>query len=303
MASDSIEINKLKENSRLLFLKDLLLLSKPRITLMSVLMALGGFYLSNAEFSASVLMYSMLGVALIVASANTLNMYLERDTDSLMKRTSKRPLPDKRLSSKTALIFGVVLGVLSLLILYFFVNRITTLLAGIALVLYVWVYTPLKYKSPIALFIGAVPGAFPPLLGWTSATGKVSEPGLVLFLILFLWQIPHFLAIALIRKDEYQFAGIKALPTIKKESIIKSQIFIYSIIMIPVSLLLLYFRVSGLFYGVVSFAVGVWFSKEAYSGMQTKDGDFSKVKKVYYGSLIYLPVIIFALILDITLFH
>lgn len=286
---------------KLATLKDMILLSKPRITLMSVLMALGGFFLSGMSVQVFVLVYSLIGVGLVVASANTLNMYLERDSDLLMERTSKRPLPDKRLSANVALVFGIALGALSLVILYSFVNPLTALLAGIALVLYVWVYTPLKYKTPLALFIGAVPGAVPPLLGWTSATGKVSEPGLVLFFILFLWQIPHFLAIALIRKNEYINAGIKALPTMKDESNVKLQIFIYSLFMIPVSFLLYYFRISGLFYGIVSLLVGVWFSSEAYAGLQSVDGDYSRVKKVYYGSLIYLPLLVIILIVDLLL--
>ncbi len=286
---------------KLATLKDMILLSKPRITLMSVLMALGGFFLSGMSVQVFVLVYSLIGVGLVVASANTLNMYLERDSDLLMERTSKRPLPDKRLSANVALVFGIALGALSLVILYSFVNPLTALLAGIALVIYVWVYTPLKYKTPLALFIGAVPGAVPPLLGWTSATGKVSEPGLVLFFILFLWQIPHFLAIALIRKNEYINAGIKALPTMKDESNVKLQIFIYSLFMIPVSFLLYYFRISGLFYGIVSLLVGVWFSSEAYAGLQSVDGDYSRVKKVYYGSLIYLPLLVIILIVDLLL--
>src|SRR5688572_25744505 len=184
--------------------RDLVSLTKPRITLLVVITTAGGLWLAPGALSPWTVAVTLLATAIVVASANALNCWMERDSDRLMARTRNRPLPAGRLDARVALVFGVALGVASVPLFTFLVNPLTGLLAAIALVSYVWVYTPLKQKSWTALLVGAVPGALPPLMGWTAATGKLELPGLVLFAVLFVWQIPHFIAIALFRQDDYE---------------------------------------------------------------------------------------------------
>src|SRR6185312_1895018 len=194
--------------------RDFIALTKPRITTMVIVTTAGGLFLAPSEVSARVALCAILGVSMIVAGANALNMYIERDVDRHMTRTRNRPLPAGRVSPRAALIFGVALTVLSLPILAFGVNPLTAMLAALANVIYVLAYTPLKQRSHLALEVGAIPGAMPPLLGWTAATNRVDAAGLVLFAILFFWQLPHFHAIALFRREEYARAGLQVLPNV-----------------------------------------------------------------------------------------
>lgn len=158
------------------------------------------------------LFLTVLGTWLIVASANTLNMYLEHDVDALMERTRVRPLPSGKLSREVALGFGLVLGVAGLFVLGFWVNSVTLLIGAFALITYAAIYTPLKAKSSFALYVGAVPGALPPVLGYTGIFGALDAAAVALFAVLFVWQIPHFLAITVFRRDEYARAGLKVMP-------------------------------------------------------------------------------------------
>jgi protoheme IX farnesyltransferase len=177
-------------------LRDLLDLAKPRITSMVVFTTAMGLWLAPGTIGAARTALLLCGTALLVGSANTLNCWYERETDGLMIRTRNRPLPAGRLDPWTALAFGAVCGVFAIPILAIAINPLTALLGAIAHATYVLVYTPLKKLSPWALEIGAIPGAIPPLMGWTAATGTLSLPGWFLVGILFFWQIPHFLAIA-----------------------------------------------------------------------------------------------------------
>lgn len=158
------------------------------------------------------LFVTMLGTWLIVASANTLNMYLEHDVDALMERTRTRPLPAGKLSREVALGFGLGLGVAGLFVLGAFVNGVTLLIGAFALITYAGIYTPLKAKSSFALYVGAVPGALPPVLGYTGISGVLDAAAIAIFSVLFVWQIPHFLAITVFRRDEYARAGLKVMP-------------------------------------------------------------------------------------------
>ena len=190
---------------------DLVALVKPGIMIMSLLTAAGGISLAPGTASLSQTLWMLLGTALIVGSANTLNMWLERDTDCLMARTKNRPLPQRRLDPQTALVFGAVQGLFALPILAL-VNPITAALGLLALMLYVGVYTPMKQRSHWAVWVGGVPGAMPALMGWTAATGRIDLAGLAVFGVMFFWQVPHFHAIALYRVREYAAAGLKTLP-------------------------------------------------------------------------------------------
>src|SRR5690606_12849555 len=183
-------------------LRDLIALTKPRITLMVVITAAGGAYLSPARLEPFRMAILLLTMSMIVGGANALNCYLERDSDRFMARTASRPLPSGRLAPSWGLVVGLGLGLSSLPLPAYFVNGLTAVLDAVALVSYVAIYTPMKQASPTALLVGAVPGALPPLMGWTGATGSLDAPGFVLFGILFLWQIPHFLAISVFRQEE-----------------------------------------------------------------------------------------------------
>jgi heme o synthase len=187
-------------------------LTKPRVSRMVFLTSWLGAALAPGELHWAPLFFTVLGTWLIVASANTLNMYLEYDVDALMERTRMRPLPQGLLSRPVALAFGCILGALGLAVLGACVNTLTLLLGAFALITYVLVYTPLKAKSSVALYVGAVPGAMPPVLGYCGISGYLDAAAWALFGVLLVWQIPHFLAITVFRRDEYARAGLKVLP-------------------------------------------------------------------------------------------
>jgi protoheme IX farnesyltransferase len=258
--------------------RDVISLTKPRITAMVVFTTLGGYwlgcrYLGIADTPLSgrsaVTIPLLVGTALVVAGANALNMYLERDTDGLMARTRGRPLPTGRLAPEVALALGLFLGAVSIPWLAFAAHPVTGLLAAIAFASYVGVYTPLKRRTPWALLVGAVPGAIPPLLGWSAANGTVDGPGIVLFAILFLWQIPHFLAIATFRKDEYARAGMRVLPVVVGDRITRHHVVRYLAALVLASLLLAPYGIGGDLYlgvacalGALFFGVGAWGLKQ-----------------------------------------
>jgi protoheme IX farnesyltransferase len=252
-------------------MRDVVALTKPRITFMVVLTAAGGHWLAARFFGVDPLgdhsrIAPLLGgSAMVVAGANALNMFLERDTDGLMSRTRTRPLPDGRLAPEIALVLGLALSAISVPWLTFAVSPMTGLLAAIALVSYVVLYTPMKRTSPAALLVGAVPGAIPPLMGWSAVRGTVDAPGLVLFGIMFFWQVPHFLAIATFRREEYARAGMKVLPVVYGDRVTRHHVVRYLAALLLTSILLVPFGVGGPFYlaaaltlGGAFFAVGAW---------------------------------------------
>ena len=281
-------------------LSDLWQLTKPKITRMNILMTLGGLALAGAPFKSWLIFWTALGTALAVSSANALNMYIERDLDGLMARTANRPLPTRRMAPKTALWFGIILGLLSLVVLQVTVNLVTTVIAGLAILLYVLVYTPMKRTSPLALLVGAIPGAAPPLMGWTAYTNTIDLPGLVLFGILLVWQLPHFLAIALYRKDDYERAGVKAVPIVRGDRVAKAQALAWTTALIPISLMLVPLEVAGWIYGAVASLLGVWFLSWSLRGFSSEAG-VAWARKFFFASLVYLPVLVLGLVADIAL--
>ena len=239
--------------------RDFAALVKPSITLLSVFTMLAGLWLAPGAIDWVGMTLAVIGTALVVAAANALNCYIERDSDKFMARTSNRPLPAGRMVPKTALVFGLSLAVTSVPILVFGVNAVTGLLAAIALVSYVWVYTPMKQLSPWALWVGAVPGAMPPLLGWTAVRGQVEWPGLVLFGIMFIWQLPHFIAISMYRDVEYQRAGIQTVTAVHGWSSSIRQIFFWTAVLVPFSLLLVPLNITGTIYMASAGVLGLIF--------------------------------------------
>src|SRR5688500_9250921 len=193
-------------------------LTKPRIAFMLVLTSAASFYLGTAgTFDFALFANAMIGIALLAFGVATLNQYIERDIDKLMDRTAGRPLPSGRLGAAEALVFGLLQCVVAELYLYFLVNPLTAALGLVVIVGYVLLYTPLKTRTSASTAIGAVPGAMPPLMGWTAASNDITLGAWSLFVILFLWQFPHFLAIALMYRDEYAKAGIKMLPALEPD--------------------------------------------------------------------------------------
>lgn len=278
-------------------LRDLVSLTKPRITLLVVITTAGGLWLAPGSLEPWKVAVTLLATAIVVASANALNCWMERDVDRLMARTKNRPLPAGRLDARLALAFGLALGVISVPLLTLLVNPLTGLLAAIALVTYVWVYTPLKQRSWTALLVGAVPGALPPLMGWTAATGELEAPGIVLFGILFLWQLPHFIAIALFRREDYERAGMKVLPSVHGEAPARLQAVLYAGALVPVTLLLVPLGVAGTVYLVIAGGLGAAFFAMALAGLRRAAGR-AWARKLFLASLVHLTVLFAALMLD-----
>jgi len=284
-------------------LRDLVALTKPRITFMVLVTGAGGIWLGHytgmAELPWSTILLTLLATAIVVGSANTLNCWLERDLDGHMARTKNRPLPAGRLDPNHALAFGIALGAVSVPILTWVANPLTGLLAAVALVSYVMIYTPMKQKSPAALVVGAVPGALPPLMGWTAATGEIAAPGLVLFGILFLWQMPHFIAISIFRKNEYAKAGLKVLPAVRGVRVAKYHAVAWAAVLLPVSLLLIPLGIAGVIYGVAATLLGLTFLGWTVIGLRESAGN-RWARQLFLVSLVYLPVLLAALAIDVA---
>lgn len=280
--------------------RDLVALTKPRITFMVVVTTAGGLWLAPGHVSPMLAMWAILGTALVVSSANALNCWMERDVDRHMARTKNRPLPAGRMIPEVALTFGLALGAISVPMLAVLVNPLTALLAAIALLSYVWVYTPMKQRSPKALLIGSIPGAMPPLMGWTAATGNLEAPGLVLFGILFLWQLPHFLAISVFRQNEYAKAGIKVLPSVRGNAVTKIHAIAYAGALVPVSLLLVPLGIAGNLYLVVMGIAGAVFAAMCVAGLRSTENDNRWARGVFIASLVYLPLLFAALAVDVA---
>ena len=281
----------------MLTVRDLIALTKPRITLMVLVTAAGGMWLAPGSLDLGATAVMLLTTGMVVGAANTLNCYLERDSDRLMARTANRPLPDKRLEPSWALVLGVAMGLFAVPTLTLAVNPMTGLLGAIALVSYVAIYTPMKQYTPAALFVGALPGALPPLMGWTAVTGSIALPGLVLFGILFFWQIPHFIAISVFRQEEYERAGLKVLPSVRGMHSAKVQSTVYAGLLWAVSLLLVPYGLAGTLYLVAALGLGGYFFWTAVRGFWVEDDD-AWAKKMFVASLIYLTGLFAALILD-----
>jgi heme o synthase len=266
---------------------DLVSLVKPRIMVMALLTAAGAMSLAPGTVASAKALWLLAGTALIVGSANTLNMWLERDVDCLMSRTKNRPLPGGRLHANTALIFGALQGLVALPVLAV-AGVIPAALGLLALILYVGAYTPMKQHSHWAVWLGAVPGAMPALMGWTVATGRIDLPGLAVFGVLFFWQIPHTHAIGIYRQREYDAAGLKTLPSTHGLASARREILAFLVVQVAVSLLPAYFGVAGLPYLVTAIVLGTMVLVQAFG----QRGAAPKwARNVFLTSLVYLPVL------------
>ncbi len=238
-----------------------------------------------------------LGGFLLSGASGCINQIIERDFDKLMSRTMKRPLPTGRVSVNEAILFALVCLLISFSILTVFTNTLTVVLSFVSMVLYSFVYTPLKRVGPIAVFVGAIPGALPPLLGWIAATGSISHEAMIIFGIQFIWQFPHFWAIAWVADDDYKKAGFKLLPSGGGKDLNTAiQIMVYTMFLIPLGLLPARFGVTGLNSAIVATVCGVAFFAQTFSLMKT--GDRQSALRIMFGSFLYLPIVQIAYLLD-----
>lgn len=277
--------------------RDLLDLTKPRLTFVALLTTLLGFMVgTEGAMDRMLLLHTMLGSALTGGGANALNQYLERDIDARMRRTANRPLPGGRLRASQALAFGLALAVGGTAYLYFLVNALTAACGALTLFTYVCVYTPLKRVTKLNTFAGAVPGALPPLMGLAASSGELGIPALVLFSILFVWQLPHFYAIAWIYREDYAQGGLRMIANEEREGHrLGWQIFAYSLLLIPVSLTPVYARMAGEAYFFTALTAGVVFLTMACGTVIDR---MASARRFMAASIIYLSAIIVVMIAD-----
>ena len=266
-------------------------LSKPRIAFMLVLTAAAGFYLGTAQgFDVTLFVNMTIGITLLAFGVATLNQVWERKSDALMERTASRPLPTNKVTLTEALVFGISLCLVSEIYLAVLVNVLTAVLGLVVIVGYVLLYTPLKSRTSASTAIGAIPGALPPLMGFTAAANEITLGAWTLFAILFLWQFPHFLAIAWMYKEQYAKAGIKMLPVIEPSGKITArQIVIFTILLLPVSLAPYFLGMAGLIYLIGASLLGLWFLAASIKAARAKSVE--QARKLLLVSVIYLPLL------------
>jgi protoheme IX farnesyltransferase len=283
--------------SALAVAKDFVSLTKPRLSGLVLFTMAPGLFLSDVAMPWWSWACALVGTAGTVGAANAFNCVLERDSDRFMRRTASRPLPSRRMEATPALVFAMVLAAFSLPILTAGTNVLTGALGVLALASYVLLYTPLKSRTHWAMQVGGVPGALPPLMGLTAATGRISAPGLVLFAILFFWQMPHFIAIALFRKSEYRAAGLVSLPLQKGDALARRHAVGYVAALLVVSVLPFFMGMAGWVYLVAALGLGGRFMLEAVRGV-VRQGDEVWARRLFGVSLLYLTGLIVALGVD-----
>ncbi|MDW7691270.1 heme o synthase [Flammeovirgaceae bacterium SG7u.111] len=278
--------------------KQLFILLKFRLSALVVFSGAFGYLLAS-KGSINWLDFGMfiLGSFMVTGAANIINQVKERDLDKLMKRTKDRPLPMGRLSVNEAIAFTLVLAMAGSALLVFFVNPLVAGLSLLSLLLYGFVYTPLKQKSPISVLVGAFPGALPPMIGWVAMAGGFTVEAFVLFGIQFVWQFPHFWSIAWIGHEDYTKAGFKMLPSKKGPDVYTSlQISFYTLFLIPLGLLPTQYGITGTVSGIVAFVCGILFLLQTLELIKT--GSNKSAKKIMFSSFLYLPIVQIAYLLD-----
>jgi protoheme IX farnesyltransferase len=273
-------------------------LTKPRITSLIVLTSAAGFVLGSVGGVNYVqLAHAMIGIALLSSGIGTLNQFMERDLDGLMRRTADRPLPSRRLFPFEALWFGVTLTALAEGYLALFVNVLTALLGLTVIAGYLFVYTPLKTRTTLSTALGAFPGAMPPLMGWTAARGQLDVAAWVLFAILFLWQFPHFLAIAWMYREDYGRAGIRMLPVVEPDGrVTGQQIIVYALMLVPVSLLPTILGISGRTYLFAALVLSLLFLASSIRAALSKSNQHAR--QLLLASVLYLPLLFGVMVLN-----
>jgi protoheme IX farnesyltransferase len=270
---------------------DFVALAKPRLNLLVVLTTLAAFHLgSGPGIELAVLLHTVVGTALVASAAAALNQVMEREVDGRMRRTRKRPLPEGRLQPAEAIVFAAALGATGLAELAWKVNPLSSIVALVTLVSYLVVYTPLKPRTPLSTIVGAVPGALPPLIGWAAARGELTAGGWMFFTIVFLWQVPHFLAIAWLYRDDYERAGLPLLPVVEPDGASTGrQVLLYSAALVPASLLPGIGGIAGGWYLAGAIVLGSGF---VLLGIQfARRRETAHARRLFVGSIIYLPLL------------
>jgi protoheme IX farnesyltransferase len=278
--------------------KDYIELTKPRITwLILMSAAIGYFFGHHGTWSVLAMLHTLVGTGLIASGTAALNQWYEREADRHMRRTQMRPLPSGRLTPNKALWFGIALAAVGGLELGFAVNWLTSALGVVTLLSYLFLYTPLKQKTWWSTTVGAFPGAMPPLIGYAAAANRLTLEAWVLYAILFIWQFPHFYAIAWMYREDYSRAGIKMLPVVEPDGESTArQILLYSVLLIPISLLPRWLGMAGGIYVTGALAIGLLF---LYAGIQVSfDRTRARARRVLLASVVYLPVLYGLLVLD-----
>jgi protoheme IX farnesyltransferase len=295
VSSVAVSDDRLQQASRA---ADFVALTKPRLNLLVLVTTLAGVYLAAPEgVPLSLLLHTLAGTALVAGGAAALNQVWERDTDRMMQRTSTRPLPSGRLGMAEGTFFGVLLSIVGIAELAIAVNAVSAAVAALTLGSYVFLYTPLKRRSSLSTLVGAVPGALPPVIGWVAVTGSLTLPALVLFGVQFFWQMPHFLAIAWMYRDEYARAGIPLLPVMEPDGRrTGQQALLYAAALWPVSLLPTAVGLAGTPYSLlVTFLGFVYIAEAAFFAQQRS---MVTARRLFLVSITYLPLLWAALVID-----
>jgi protoheme IX farnesyltransferase len=277
---------------------DYVALTKPELTFLSVLTALAGYYLgSGGSLSGMGMLHTLLGTAMVGGGAGAINQYMERHLDALMKRTEQRPLPAGRVSAGEALVFGTALTLAGILELVLLVNPLTGFLAALTSVTYLFLYTPLKRITPFSTLVGGIPGALPPVMGWTAARNEINAAAWVLFGILFLWQMPHFLSLAWMYRKDYARAGYRLLTVLDtKGTRTVFYIIASTTALVPVSGLLSATGSTGTIYAAGALLAGIALLVPAVRLASARSSSAARV--LFFASLLYLPALMLALVLD-----
>lgn len=281
-------------------LNDYLVLTKVRITALVLVTTAAGFLLASGPvLEVGLLAWTLLGTGLAASGAAALNQYLEREADARMRRTAGRPIPAGRMTPRHGLMVGIGLSAIGVALLAGTVNLLTAVLALATVILYVAVYTPLKRMTPLNTMVGAIPGAIPPVMGWTAVSGELGLPAGVLFAILFLWQLPHFLAIAWIFRDDYRLGGFPMLPVVDPDGEITGrQVALYCAALVPVSLVPTFLGLTGAVYFFGALALGLAFLGAGLA-MAISRGK-GAARRVLLASVTYLPLLLALLVVDRT---
>ena len=298
VGSASVPQNSARSVSRSDRALDFVALTKPRLNLLVLLTTVAGLYLASPNGVALALAaHTLIGTALVAGGAAALNQVWERETDRRMRRTSGRPLPRGRLGVAEGTWFGVLLAIVGIVELALGATVAAAAVAAGTLISYVLVYTPLKTRTSLATIVGAVPGALPPVIGWAAATGDVTLPAIVLFGIVFFWQMPHFLAIAWMYKDDYRNAGIPLLPVVEPDGRRTGrQAVLYTAALWPVSLLPALVGLAGASYSAVATSLGIVFIW--LSVVFARDRSHESARQLFLFSITYLPLLLGALVAD-----
>lgn len=276
-------------------------LTKPRLSFLSVLTAVIGYLAADPNRDFGILSSLLIGTSLAAAGAAVLNQWLEREADAQMVRTKDRPIPAGRIAPVHALIYGMGLSVVGCYLLYEGANPLAGLLTAATIASYVLLYTPLKKLTTWNTLIGAIPGALPPLIGWAAAEGRISTLGWILFAILFLWQMPHFFAIAWTHRKDYQQGGFVMLSSADANGKkVARQAFVFSIALVISTLLPVCLGYASWIYGIIALACGFYILRPSIAFLKETQRD-TAARKLFFASIFYLPALLFPLVLDLWL--